>query len=357
MTKRTLKKSLKFFVVILSLLAFLFILLIIWLTATEFIPAPVESAQLYSAGSDVLSGDTLRIVTWNTGYAALGKEADSFFDGGVDIRAKSPESVSKNLSGILDTLKELEADIYFLQEVDSDSSRSYFIDQRSFYISELGMSGSYALNFSCRYVPYPIPPLGRVNSGLLTLSRWNIEQSDRISLPCPFSWPVRTANLKRCLNVCYLPIEGSDSYLIAVNLHLEAYDDGSGKKEQTKFLLDFLKEAYAQGNYVIAGGDFNQIFPQSSEYFPITDTGYWTPGELNVQDLPDGWQFICDADGATCRLLNTPYVKGSGENHLYVIDGFILSPNLECIQVETIDKGFAFSDHQPVFLELKLLNQ
>ena len=55
MTKRTLKKSLKFFVVILSLLAFLFILLIIWLTATEFRPAPVESAQLYSAGSDVLS--------------------------------------------------------------------------------------------------------------------------------------------------------------------------------------------------------------------------------------------------------------------------------------------------------------
>jgi endonuclease/exonuclease/phosphatase family metal-dependent hydrolase len=49
-------------------------------------------------------------------------------------------------------------------------------------------------------------------------------------------------------------------YLVLVNLHLEAYDDGEGKKAQTEMLKQILQEEADQGNYVIAGGDFNQTF-------------------------------------------------------------------------------------------------
>jgi len=45
---------------------------------------------------------------------------------------------------------------------------------------------------------------------------------------------------------------------VLVNLHLEAYDSGEGKIAQTKLLVEFLEQEYAKGNYVIAGGDFNQ---------------------------------------------------------------------------------------------------
>ena len=38
--------------------------------------------------------------------------------------------------------------------------------------------------------------------------------------------------------------------LVAVNLHLEAYDDGEGKAAQTAMLFDILEEEYAKGNYV-----------------------------------------------------------------------------------------------------------
>jgi hypothetical protein len=38
----------------------------------------------------------------------------------------------------------------------------------------------------------------------------------------------------------------------------------------------------------------------------------------------------------------------------YVIDGFILSPNVELKNVETMDLGFANSDHNPVLINVSL---
>ena len=40
----------------------------------------------------------------------------------------------------------------------------------------------------------------------------------------------------------------------------------------------------------------------------------------------------------------------------YVIDGFITSPNVELISVETRDAGFEFADHNPVQLKVKLIS-
>ena len=55
-----------------------------------------------------------------------------------------------------------------------------------------------------------------------------------------------------------------------VNLHLEAYDSGEGKIAQTKLLVEFLEQEYAKGNYVIAGGDFNQTFSREDmEQYPV----------------------------------------------------------------------------------------
>ena len=68
--------------------------------------------------------------------------------------------------------------------------------------------------------------------------------------------------------------------------------------------------------------------------------------------LPDGWQFVWDDSTPTCRLLNAPYDPDSAQH--YVIDGFILSPNVSLSAVETMDLGFHASDHNPVLLEAVL---
>lgn len=173
-------------------------------------------------------------------------------------------------------------------------------------------------------------------------------------MPCPFKWPLRIANLKRCLLVSRIKLEDTDKELVIVNLHLEAYDDGEGKAAQTAELIDLLEEEYAKGNYVIAGGDFNQSFPGSLDAWPIIDDETWMPGILDESTLPDGWSFASDTETPSCRLLNKPYDPDDQTSQHYVIDGFIISPNVEVTSAKTIDTGFEYSDHNPVRLSVKL---
>lgn len=93
-----------------------------------------------------------------------------------------------------------------------------------------------------------------------------IESSERVALLCPFKWPVRLANLKRCLLVTRIPVEDTGKELVIINLHLEAYDKGERKIAQTKLLKDYLEKECEKGNYVIAGGDFNQVFSNIEKY-------------------------------------------------------------------------------------------
>lgn len=328
--------------------------LVAWLSAVEYRPAAVEALEIAAepgAGEALCPGE-LRILSWNIGYAGLGKEEDFFMDGGKTARPSDSETVSRYLAGIRDTLGEAAAPLWLLQEVDIDSHRSYGIDERTGL--QRGYS-AFALNYACPFVPVPIPPLGKVNCGLLTCSAYPISDASRVSLPCPFSWPIRTVNLKRCLLVSRLPIEGSERELVLVNLHLEAYDDGEGKRAQTEQLLALLREEYEKGNYVIAGGDFNQAFPGSLARYPIVNGDYWTPGVLEEAPLGEGWRLVCDLETPSCRLLNQPYdPSDTAHTQYYTIDGFILSPNVTLNAVETLDLGFENSDHNPVLLTVSL---
>lgn len=329
--------------------------LFLWLCVTEYKPAPVESMEISTPEglAQVNPEDQLRILSWNIGYAGLGAGSDFFMDGGQDVRSADKEQVLSYLSGIQSSIRELEPDVVLLQEVDLDSGRTYRIDETEHLALDTSV---HAMNYACDFVPIPLPPMGRIYSGVFTTTQGlSIDEAERISLPCPFQWPVRVANIKRCLLASYLPVEGSDKYLVAVNLHLEAYDSGEGKAAQTKMLKEFIEGEYAKGNYVIAGGDFNQIFPGGLEAFPNTHQELWTPGLLEEDMLADGWRFAYDLGVPSCRLLNQPYDPADGENtQYYVIDGFILSPNVELAAVEGVDLGFANSDHNPVLISVKL---
>lgn len=331
--------------------------LLAYLSITEFKPADVEKVEIKNPSDTVFSGKEVTILTMNTGYAGLGEKSDFFMDGGEEVRPKSESYVKGNMAGILDILKSVDADFYLLQEVDSCSHRSYKTDQVSYYRDALGISSAYAKNFSCNFVPYPLPPIGKVESGLVTLTDAKTTLAERYQLPCPFSWPVSMANLKRALLVSHIPVEGSDKELVIINLHLEAYDDGEGKIKQTKMLVDIMEAEYAKGNYVIIGGDFNQNFPGSLDLYPVKNPDLWTAGTLTEDILPDGWQFAYDSSTPTCRLLNQPLDLESKATQFYVIDGFILSPNVQLDGVETLDESFRYSDHNPVLLNITLIDE
>lgn len=349
------KKILKWIAIVICTLLLAAGIFILYLTITEFRPADKEAGKQLTnmASGSVTEGETLSVLSWNIGYAGLGAGSDFFMDGGSEVAGADKATVKKYLNGIADTAETRnKADITLFQEVDADSTRTYHIDERE----TLAKGDSYfAKNFSCAFVPYPLPPIGKVTSGLLTVSDLSTDSAERISLPCPFKWPVRLANLKRCLLVTRIPVSGSDKELVIVNLHLEAYDDGSGKRAQMKKLNDLLEKEYKKGNYVIAGGDFNQCFPASEKTYPNTHKDIWTPGHLSDSMLPDGFAYAYDVSTPSCRLNNQPYdPSDKKDTQYYLIDGFILSPNVSLDEIETLDEGFENSDHNPVKLEITL---
>jgi endonuclease/exonuclease/phosphatase family metal-dependent hydrolase len=152
-----------------------------------------------------------------------------------------------------------------------------------------------------------------------------------------------------------MPVNGSDKELVVVNLHLEAYDSGEGKIAQTKQLADFLAQEAEKGNYVIAGGDFNQIF-SSEDYnaFEVKE-GLWAPGVIDVSEIKGDWQFLMDEKVPSCRSLDRA-LEGADKDDFqyYLIDGFIVSGNIDVEKYETQDLGFKNSDHNPVVMEIKL---
>ena len=208
------KKPLKIILIILAVLVGLVAALLIWLTATQ-LNVKTETAVVTHGENSTASfapGDSVSILTWNVGYAGLGEESDFFMDGGKQVRAPSKAIVEKNMGGIVSTVKELDADFMFLQEIEADpSTRSYGIEEAERMRTETGLDTAHARNYKCAFVPYPIPPIGKVSSGIMTLSTAPIASAERIALPSPFKWPVSVANLKRCLMPVYIDLEGTDA--------------------------------------------------------------------------------------------------------------------------------------------------
>ena len=327
-----------------------------YLTLTEYNPAHAEVAQRGAVSApDKLSEKSLRILSFNTGFGALDEDADFFMDGGSMVNPDSQTRVEENMRGIEEILRDSDADFLFLQEVDMDSDRTFHLNQWLQYEYDLeDYESRYAPNYVCKYVPYPLNDMiGAINSGIATYSRYDISSATRYSLPNPFSWPTRVANLKRCMLVTRIATGDENApELVLVNVHLEAYDDGEGKAAQTEQLMEFVEAEYEKGNYVIVGGDFNQLFPGTEREYPLKETSDWTP--TNLESLPTGWRYAYDDSTPTCRLLNMPYDPTDEATQFYVIDGFIVSPNVEITSVETLDLQFHASDHNPVLLEAKL---
>lgn len=323
--------------------------------ATQDDSFPTDTNKL-SQQKELSIGDNISVVTWNIGYGSLGANADFFMDGGDSVYTSTKEQVLTNMSAITEELNSLSPDIILLQEVDEKSSRSHKINEASIIRDELpSYNSSYAYNYKTLMVPYPIPPIGQVASGIMTLSTYPVSTACRTKLPCPFSYPIRLCNLKRCLIVSKVPIDGTDKELVIVNLHLEAYDSGEGKAAQTKMLADILQAETDKGNYVIAGGDFNQTFSNTDiSSYPQQSDELWAPSLIDISEFGNDFTCIADSSVPTCRSLDKSYDDADDKFQFYVIDGFIVSSNISIKSIETVNLDFQNSDHNPIKLEVIL---
>ncbi len=345
------------FVVVLSL-----ILSLALLTITEYRPDDIEVLTVSNQTDLTMNDDRqISLMTFNLGYAGLGASEDFVLDGGTRARPDSREAVEDNLQGITNILLDNPVDVYLLQEVDLKARRSYNINQVD-YLQEVlgnGFNSTFAFNFKAIFVPFPVSLtdyIGPVESGLQTLSRYHVDETERHQFPGSFAWPLRIANLKRAMLVSRIALENSDHELVIVNLHMSAYDaDGSLRDAEMSYLREFMEYEYALGNYVIIGGDFNQTFPDAVDKYPLVSDGLYEAFPIEEDFLPNGFNYAIDVTSPTCRLLNQPYDSDSEFTQYYIIDGFMVSDNIRIDFVETLNYDFEYSDHNPVVLTVTLL--
>ncbi len=327
------------------------------LVFAEYFPEDRESLNIDGTSKKTIDKDkSIRLITYNLGYLSLDSTQDFFMDGGENVRPKNATNVTKNLAAVKNFIDSQKADIFLFQEVDLNAKRSYKINEYDGLKNEFEGTAAFAYMFNSLYIPYPIfNTVGHVESGVATLNKYNVTEATRVSLPSAIKWPKRAVMYKNCLLEERIPIKGSKKELVVYNVHLDAYGSGEGKNAQLDVLLENMKAEYEKGNYVIAGGDFNQTFPGvDMEKFPLIDTEHYVPNQLTADYLPKGWKFVTDIEKPSSRLLNEPYTGNYDNTQLYVIDGFLLSPNIKSESVTTIENNFSYSDHHPVKIKIKL---
>ena len=347
---------------VLAILLLLTAAFFLFVTIAEYRPKAVEKADInVNAKKTILQTDeVLKVLNWNIGYCGLDAQNDFFYDGGKNVTARSKEAVLDNLEKVKALLKKEDCGFNLLQEIDVKSRRSFYVNQKKALSNFFADYDSvFAANYDAVIVPAPVlNPLGRVKSGVFTLSKYGIQKAERLQLPGTFSWPLKTVNLKRCLLVSEIKTDVPDKNLYIINLHLSAYDaDGVLRKQEMEFLQNLALKLYNEGHWVIAGGDWNSLFPgvEKNRFIPYTTSDEFLEWieYLPADFIGKEWKWGFDSSTPTVRLLEKPYVKG--ENYTTIIDGFICSPNIEIIGVKTGNLNFEVSDHHPIIAEFTLM--
>jgi endonuclease/exonuclease/phosphatase family metal-dependent hydrolase len=348
-------------------LAGLFGLFLLIITLTDYKPDPVVRQEAAGTARAIGKADSVfSIVTWNIGYFGLGKECDFFYDGGKMTKPENDQYLK--YSGL--ALKYLDrvyaSDFYFFQEVDLNSGRSYHENQvekiRAIFP---GYESTVAINYKVLFVPMPLKkPMGKVKSGLLSLSAFTTSENSRYAFPGGYSWPTRLFMLDRCFLLTRVKLpSGKD--LVLINTHNEAFDDGSHRRKQLALLKDLMLAEYTAGNYVVTGGDWNQNPVGYSEAIAGAEGTGDLPGTFSTRDIarliepaieqdffPPGWQWVFDPQTPTNRDVNQPYTNG--KTPTTIIDFFVVSPNVSVVFIKTEDLGFEWADHQPVRMRFKI---
>ena len=310
------------------------------------------------ATANVPVNTELALSTYNIGFGAYSADYSFFMDGGEHSRALSKDAVINNTKGAVETIKNKKPDLVLWQEVDTDGTRSYHINQKKLIAESFkDFDSVFAENYDSPYFLYPFhEPIGANKSGILTLSRFNIDSGVRKSLPVENSL-AKYFDLDRAYSVSVIKTSDGKE-IVLYNVHLSAYTtDGTIAEDQLKILSADMQEEYNKGNYIIAAGDFNKdMLGDSSKYFKRPAGEYNWAVPFNDSLLPDGITSHSGSNSPTCRNADSAF-KGDGTDFVLSVDGVLVSDNVEVLSCETVDTSFAYSDHNPVYMEFILKSE
>ena len=193
------------------------------------------------------SSGSLRIVSYNIAHGR-GPIEDNWRGGSIADR-------ERRLDAISDLLRELNADVVVLNEVDFDSSWSFGLNQAQYLAERAG----YRYRVEQRNLDFRIL-LWTWRFGNAVLSRYPITNATELSLPGEVPWETILAGKKRGV-VCELAVPGGPVRLVAAHL--------SHRSEAVRILSAKMIVALADDSALplIVAGDLNSSpagFPHSS---------------------------------------------------------------------------------------------
>lgn len=309
------------------------------------------------ANGSAEAGKEYTIVSYNIGFGAYSPDFTFFMDGGESSWAKSKSSVQTLVNGAGELAQSFDPDFVFFQEIDTDSTRSYHVNQLEI-IRRLfaDYDNTFGVNYDSPFLLYPFnQPHGTSRAGVGTFSRLKIDSAERRSLPITESL-TKLVDLDRCFTVNRIPVSNGKE-LVLINLHMSAYGSSPAVRDgQTGLLREVLKNEYEAGNYVIAGGDFNHDLKLTEDVSTYSWAHYY-----DRSLLPDHFSFAMDRLSAeekealsnSCR--DSGVVYDPATTYTVTLDGFIISDNIEMTYYTNNDGGFLYSDHEPVIMKFKLM--
>ena len=206
--------------------------------------------------------DTLTVVTWNIRFG-IGR-ANWFGDSCGDLVLFDNETIIDGLELLAQKITEMDADILLLQEVDTDSKRSAYIDQVQWLLDHTSMNyGVYASMWEVQFVPSD--GLGRVNTGNAILSKWPLSEAERIQLSLRGDQDALTKAFYVRRNVLKAVVNYPGNPFWAVDIHASAFSNDDTKQKQFLEFKDVLDEINSKGEIFVAGGDLNELPPGATK--------------------------------------------------------------------------------------------
>jgi len=214
--------------------------------------------------------DTLVVMTYNVKFG--GARIDFFFDCYGDRVVMTQEEVIKNMEGLASKINQVKPDILFLNEVDINGKRSADVDQMQWLLDNTHLNyGVYASQWQVKYVPSN--GIGHINSGNGILSRWPLQDGERIALPQMGDQDPVTRFFYLRRNLLRATLDLPDGRKLAlVCTHLDAYSKDDTRLKQLEILQQELADIKAKGLEVVFGGDLNTLAPGTKKYSNFDDS-------------------------------------------------------------------------------------
>jgi len=297
---------------------------------------------------------TLTLLTWNIAWGyGWGSEGQG---------KKLPKAhFDTSLARIAEVIRQVDADIVFIQEVDFGSTRSHGIEETEVIARAAGMPYyAEALSWDSNWVPFPYwPPsehFGRMRSGGAILSRFPIEANhvDLLSKP---------ANNPFWYNLFYLfrylqraEIQLPDRKLQVFNTHIEAFDEPNRIEhaEAAKKMIEKLATLDT-----ILAGDFNTVPPESKlkSHYPDEEgnkTHHDTDRTLDVTRSIKGFKDVISVETFAAHQDDFFTFPAHAANRKL---DYIFVGDFDVLEARVVKEAGPVSDHLPIVARVRLKNR